>query len=353
MNEFTDKSVKFVVKSQEYYEYLEQTNEQLLSSLAMKNETLDEFIALKNKEIERLEQANERLRSLLASKGETFDQLLALKDEEIQKLTKDLKDSNKRTQTLEAMSFEDGNLLSHARNIALKEEREEGNEEDTDNDREKRGAVDKEKRVVIKEEKTENAIENTPKKTEVGDNNGLDFKTNKNEKRGRKQHKKNKERRRFSFSPPETSESSRGIWASGSSDGKVWSSQSSNQNFDYPDWRSKDSGDYGIWRNRVKEWRAQEEERKARYQIWVRENDSCGEEKDQYQNEDFPASNSSDNDDDSESNGSDDCEDFGREDDHDDDHDDDDDNDDDNDYNYNSYVDMVYENDDFNYISDF
>ena len=110
---------------------------------------------------------------------------------------------------------------------------------------------------------------------------------------------------------------------------------------------------YGIWRNRVKEWRAQEEERKARYQIWVRENDSCGEEKDQYQNEDFPASNSSDNDDDSDSNGSDDCEDFGREDDHDDDHDDDDDNDDDNDYNYNSYVDMVYENDDFNYISDF
>ena len=356
MNEFTDKSVKFVAKSQEYYENLEQTNEKLLS--------------------------------LLASNGETFDQLLALKDEEIQTLTKNLKYSNERIQTLEAMLLEDGNLLSHARNIALKEERKEGNGEDTENDREeKREAVDKEKRVVIKEEMTEKATENIPKKTEVGDDNGLVFKTNNKERRGRKQQKKEKkkkqkkeERRRFSFSPcSENSKSSRGIWASRSSDGdyKVWSSQSSNQNFDFPDWRSKTSGDYGIWRDRVTEWRRQEEERKTRYQLWLREDDSCkrdadsfGEEKDQYQNEDFPASdssvnndddedngsdedfpsyNSSDNNDDSKSNGSDDCKDFGREDDH----DDDDDNDDDNDYNYDSYVDMVYENDDFNYISDF
>ena len=252
MNEFTDKSVKFVAKSQEYYENLEQTNEKLLS--------------------------------LLASNGETFDQLLALKDEEIQTLTKNLKYSNERIQTLEAMLLEDGNLLSHARNIALKEERKEGNGEDTENDREeKREAVDKEKRVVIKEEMTEKATENIPKKTEVGDDNVLDFKTNNKERRGRKQQKKEKkkkqkkeERRRFSFSPSQSSKSSKGIWASGSSEGhyKVWSSQSSNQNYDFPDWRSKTSDDYGIWRNRVSEWRQQEAERKARYELWVRENDS-------------------------------------------------------------------------------
>ena len=37
MNEFTDKSVKFVVKSQEYYEYLEQTNEQLLTQRPLRS----------------------------------------------------------------------------------------------------------------------------------------------------------------------------------------------------------------------------------------------------------------------------------------------------------------------------
>ena len=267
-----DKNLSNYKRLEDKYNVVLSSNERLLGILALKdedNQTCNKLIALKGEEIKSLKQTNEQLLSFLA-----------MKNKEIETLTNDLKDSNGKIQTLEEMLFlEHKNLSSHARNIVFKEEGREDDEEGTVSDgREKRGAIDKEKRIVINEEKTEERTEKKTKDEQTGDDNVLDFKTkNKKEKRGRKQQKKNKERRRFSFSPcSQSSKSSKGIWASGSSDGhyKVWSSQSSNQNYDFPDWRSKTSDDYGIWRNRVSEWRQQEAERKARYELWVRENDS-------------------------------------------------------------------------------
>ena len=281
-DEQMDKSVKLMVKRQE------------ISTQTIPDPIIDQEDKnlSKHKRLEDMYNvvlsSNERLLGILAIKDnniQTLNELIALKDEEIQTLTKDLENSNGKVQTLEAMLFlEHKNLSSHARNVAFKEEGRENDEEGTVSDgKEKRGAIEKEKKMVINEEKTEEKTEQT------GDDNVLDFQTKNKERKGRKQQnkgkkkkQKNKERRRYSFSPSESSKSSKGIWASGSSEGhyKVWSSQSSNQNYDYPDWRSKTSDDYGIWRNRVKEWKQEEAERKARYELWLRENDSDKDEND-------------------------------------------------------------------------
>jgi len=233
-DEQMDKNVKLMVKTQtipdaimdqedinlsnhkrleDKYNVVLSSNERLLRILALKdedNQTCNKLIALKGEEIESLKQTNEQLLSFLA-----------MKNKEIETLTNDLKDSNGKIQTLEEMLFlEHKNLSSHARNVVFKEEGREDDEEGTVSDgREKRGAIDKEKRIVINEERTEKKT----KDEQTGDDNVLDFKTkNKKEKRGRKQQKKNKERRRFSFSPcSQSSKSSKGIWASGSSDGSV------------------------------------------------------------------------------------------------------------------------------------